>query len=353
MRGSARLAGLGVVVGVAVGMVVFLAGCGGADDEAGRAPVAAERPAPPPQARAAESAAASAPGPVEEPAGAAPVGGHAGSIQEDTIEMVQLDDVTVGPPEDDRIPECVLRLEYTSGVDGRKDWALVWPPEGGSDWVVNLHGHGSTGDQLYTRGDIRRNWLPQFQERGMGILTPNLRDNAWMGPAAAADLRALLQYVRDEYGASRFFFVSGSMGGAGNLVYAVLHPEDVSGVVAMCPAADVAAVQKRFAPHPPGGILRQIADCIRDGYGGTPDEKPQVYQRHNALEHADRLTMPVYVAHGNADTVLRIAGSRALAAKCGDNLKYREIEKGGHDSPLAARYVEEGLKWVLDGEATP
>ena len=106
--------------------------------------------------------------------------------------------------------ETVLRLDYESGVDGISDWALLRP--GGAarrTCAVVLHGHGSHGDQLYTRRDVRESWLRFYAGHGVTILTPNLRDNAWMSPAAAADLHALIGWVRDNHGIDRFIFQSG------------------------------------------------------------------------------------------------------------------------------------------------
>ena len=70
-------------------------------------------------------------------------------------------------------PAELKRVRYKSGVDGMDDWAMVLPPpNNGTKWLVCIHGHGSLGDQLYTRKDIRDWYLPRFRERGYGILTP-------------------------------------------------------------------------------------------------------------------------------------------------------------------------------------
>ncbi|HUT59838.1 MAG TPA: alpha/beta fold hydrolase [Phycisphaerae bacterium] len=263
--------------------------------------------------------------------------------------------VSISPAESDSIPPGVLRLDYRSGADGLADWALLWPPESGTTWIVNLHGYGSHGDQLYVRADIRRDWLPEFRRRGLGVLTPNLRDNAWMSPAASADLRGLLQSARERHGAGRFVFVGGSMGGTGNLVYAVLHPEDVAGVAALCPATDIASLYRRYGSQGDSPRAREFAESIRAGYGGTPDESPRTYERHSCLRHCDRLTMPVFLAHGEADGSIPVGDSRALAAACaGQRLKYVEIPGGDHDAPLAAPIMQQALDWVLGrGAAGP
>ena len=245
-------------------------------------------------------------------------------------------------------PPGVSRLTFRSGVDGVEDWALLWPPEnGGGDWCVNIHGHGSHGDQLYVRQDVRRDWLPRFRDRGMGILTPNLRDNGWMSPHAAADLRGLLDLVRREHGAKRFYFVGGSMGGSCNLIYAVLHPQDVAGVAALCPVTDLPSYYA-WSERQDTPLKKEVVAAIRTQYQCTPSEEPEVFHRHSCVQNADRLTMPVYVAHGDNDALVPVGESRALAARCkGASFRYHEIPGGDHEAPIAETIMDEALEWLL------
>lgn len=246
------------------------------------------------------------------------------------------------------IPEGVILLRYRSGRDNTQDWCLLWPPETGSSWAVVIHGHGSRGDQLYVRPDLRV-WIAAFRGRNLGILTPNLRGNAWMSPAAASDLKELLSLLRTEFKASRFHFLSGSMGGTSNLIYAVLHPEDVAGCAALGAISDPASYYTwcriRSAP-----ILREIASAVRDSYGGTPEEIPGIYAAHSALKRADRLTMPVYLCHGEKDTIMPVSQSRALAEALKNRtiFRYEELSGGGHDLPLGQ--VIPALDWLLSGK---
>ncbi|NLW49436.1 MAG: alpha/beta fold hydrolase [Candidatus Brocadiaceae bacterium] len=246
------------------------------------------------------------------------------------------------------LPAGVLRLDYHSALDGAADWALFRPDERTRMVIVGLHGHGSGGDQFYTRPDLARAWLPLLCGTGCGLLTPNLRGNAWMAPSAAADLRALLQHVRQEYGVLRFVLLGGSMGGTGALIYSVLHPEDVAGVIAVCPATDIGAYHGWCLRrgHPP--VLLEIAAAIRAAYGGSPEERPGVYAQHSCLARAGRLAMPVYLAHGDADEIIPVGQSRTLRdALPSHSLLYRERAGGGHDAPLTAAVLREGLGRVL------
>jgi pimeloyl-ACP methyl ester carboxylesterase len=251
----------------------------------------------------------------------------------------------VAPATGPDFPAGLLRIDYTSSAGNFKDWALVLPSKEPT-WIVMIHGHGSTGDQLFTRPDIRDLWLPILRP-GHGILTVNLRGNAWMSPDAAADLQALLAEVRARYHARRFVFASGSMGGTSNLIYAVLHPEDVAGVVALCPASDLTTYHQWCMEHRSVPVIDEIRRAIEAGYNGPPQKQPAAYRAHSALARNARLTMPVYVVHAAGDTTIPVEQSRALAKAIGPRptFHYQEIE-GGHDAPL--KHMHEALDWVLN-----
>jgi len=232
-------------------------------------------------------------------------------------------------------PEGIQRLDYKSGIDGFKDWALLLPAKNSHLWIIMIHGHGSTGDQLYTRRDLREKWLPVFLGSGAGILTVNLRGNSWMGPAAAEDMHALVGFLRDEYKMQKSIFFSGSMGGTINLIYGVLYPDDVNGIIARGAASDLTTYYQ-WCRQQDKPILREIAEAIKNSYGGTPDEIPAIYRKHSALLNAEKLVMPVFLSHGGADTIIPVEQSRTLADKMRDskNFFYHEIPGGNHDSPL-------------------
>lgn len=242
----------------------------------------------------------------------------------------------------------LLELTYTSAVDGRQDWALVRPAERSRLWLVMIHGHGSHGDQLFTRPDVKALLLSPLCQAGFGIVSPNLRDNAWMGPAAAVDLQALLELIRVRFDAQgRFILCGGSMGGTSNLIYAVLHPEDVAGVVAACPATDLAGYYA-WGRERNQGVIREIADAIESAYGGPPATRVDIYWRHSAVRNCAHLTMPVRIMHGTADELIPVTQARALAKAMQGraNFYYQELAGGHHDSPLAE--MPAALEWVLN-----
>lgn len=238
----------------------------------------------------------------------------------------------------------LMRLDFESEFDGARDWALALPSDSSDLWVVCIHGHGSAADQLYTREDIRDCWLPYFLDHGLSILTPNVRGNSWMGPGAAYDLHDLLNEIRSRYGASKFVFTSGSMGGTSNLIYSVLHPEDVDGVVSLGAATDLAS-HRAWCRASDAHILNEIADAIEAAYG-MPGENPDLYKKHSAQQNAASINAPTVIVHGASDELIPVSQTRSLAAAMGNNpnFVYMEIPDGNHDSPIAHINV---LEWVL------
>ena len=244
-----------------------------------------------------------------------------------------------------------MKLTYKSGYDGRQDWAMLEKSTGktAKTWVIILHGHGSGGDQIYTRKDVATTWLPALRERGLSILSPNLRGNAWMCKAAVEDLHALIEYVRWKLDAEKLIILSGSMGGTGALIYSANHPEDIAGVCALCPATDIAHYWKFCAENgAKKAILREIGSAIEKAYGGTPPAAPGAYEDNSALARAGRFDMPVFLVHGDNDAIIPVEESRTFVNALEKNKKkytYTEMKNGHHDSPITE--AVRGLDWIL------
>ena len=238
-------------------------------------------------------------------------------------------------------PAELKRVRYKSGVDGMDDWAMVLPPpNNGTKWLVCIHGHGSLGDQLYTRKDIRDWYLPRFQERGYGILTPTLRGNAWMAPFAVEDLDGLLDFLRGEYKAEKFYFFGGSMGGTANFTYACLRPQNVEGFVANGAATDLVSYVS-FCRKGQGAIpvLKDIADAIERNYNGDTT----LMRAHSALYNWQALKgKRIFYTQGSFDQLMPVADARRLAGAMAEErgFAYVEVPGGDHDSPLSIGFTE-------------
>jgi len=241
---------------------------------------------------------------------------------------------SVTPQRGAAYPPGTERITYRSAVDGVEDWALFLPGDPARSTIVYLHGSFSLADQIFTRQDVRRFWLTRIQAGRHPLLSVNLRGTAYMSPAATADLTDLLRYCRNALGCRRFVLLGGSGGASSAMAYAVLHPEEIHGVIAMGMCDIVARLD--FARRSGNPVLQKLATTVFAAYGGTLEEKPELYQARSVLAHADRLTMPIILTMGENDQLIPVAETRKIAAamKGRSNFVYHEIPGGGHDAAL-------------------
>ena len=251
-----------------------------------------------------------------------------------TIAAGRMNVMSVTPMSGSAFPAGTKRITYTSAFDGATDWALFLPGDPRKNTVVYLHGSFSEADQIFTRKDVRDFWLARIRGGGHSLLSVNLRGTSYMSPAATADLTDLLGYCKDNLGCKRFVLLGGSGGASSAMAYAVLHPEKIHGVVAMGMCDILARLE--FARKSKTPVLQKLVATVFAAYGGSPEEKPGLYQARSVLAHADRLTMPVILTMGEADPLIPVTETRKIAAAMQgkSNFVYHEIPKGGHDAAL-------------------
>ncbi|MGE4563733.1 MAG: alpha/beta fold hydrolase [Victivallaceae bacterium] len=230
-------------------------------------------------------------------------------------------------------------LSYRSPVDGRIDRYYCCDRGAGSDLLVYLHGHGSGGDQLLTRPDIAAR-LPLIDSLDLSVISPDLRGNAWMNPAAAADLAWLLRRERAARGWRRTLLLAGSMGGTGALIFAMLHPGLVDRAAVLGAATSLGRYAEWCRNRNEPAVLAEIRAAILTAY---PD--PADLRRHDVSLHAGRLTMPVRLIHAAGDPIIPVDEARDLAARCCPKFKYTELASDSHDAPLD--FFAEALKEMV------
>jgi pimeloyl-ACP methyl ester carboxylesterase len=243
-------------------------------------------------------------------------------------------------------PESTLRLTFTSPADRRDDWALFRPGDPSRPVVVYMHGSFSSGDQLFTRPDIREHFLPVLLRENLSLLTPNLRGTTYMCPATVADTAALLDAVQERFlPGARFILLGGSGGASSAQIFALRCPERVAGLIALgaCDLLD----RLEFARRSELPVMQDLARAIITSYGGPPEEVPEAYRAHSILAHPERLDLPFLLASGECDALIPIAKVRrvAEALRQHPHFTYREVPGGNHDSPLWLP-VEEMLRDV-------
>ena len=157
----------------------------------------------------------------------------------------------------------------TSRIDGFKDSYHLHDAGAGSDCLVHLHGHNANGDQPFVREEIAAQLRPLVKKYNLSIFSPNLRNNAWMSPAAVADLRDMLLELKAKRKYKRFFFICGSMGGTGGLIFASQHPELVSGLAVLGAATDLPRYREyllKYHKETGRDIFLEIAQAIKNNH---------------------------------------------------------------------------------------
>ncbi len=229
------------------------------------------------------------------------------------------------------------KIVFNSSVDGKEDYFMLH--RAGKDCLVWLHGHGSHGEQPFTRKDVVEFLWPLLEKYNLSVISPNLRDNAWMSPAAVADLAGILTDAKKEYGFERFIFLCGSMGGTGALIFAAYHPELVDRLGIMGAATDIGRYREfcRTGNHP---VHEQLYQAITENYSETD------YIRHNVCNMAEKLTMPLCFYHGESDPVMPVSEMTELQKLMPEGAKavFRSVP-GEHDAPLA--YMNEILSFLI------
>ncbi len=194
-----------------------------------------------------------------------------------------------------QVPEDV---SFTAGTDGTEQRYVILLPDPFDvnvphDVMIALHGHGSDRWQFVT--DQRpecRGARDMAARRKMIFVSPDYRaKTSWMGPAADADLRQMLDELNGRFRIRDVVISGGSMGGTSALSFAAMHPDCVDGVVALNGTANL-------IEYP------NFNDALAESYGGTKTEKPEVYRERSAELFPERLTLPVAATTGGNDTLV-------------------------------------------------
>ena len=238
---------------------------------------------------------------------------------------------------------AVDKIEYD--FEGIKDYCYV--EKGESDnYIVNFHGHGSHADQLYTREDIFKCWYPAIKEHGLGIINLEIMGNSWMNLPALTISKSIIDFLKKHLNINKLIFCGGSMGGTSALIYTIHHPNDVDGLITNCPCCNMDNyyyfLEKGNLP-----IHKEIFDTIKSKYQGNPNNTV-IYSQNSGNEHTERLTMPMYLCHGDTDDIIPCSYSLKLIDKMKEltNFNYKIIQGGDHDAPLYL--FPEEITWICE-----
>ncbi len=232
-------------------------------------------------------------------------------------------------------------------------------PAAGDTWVVLVHGRGGT-----RREALRI--LPALHERGHPQLVITYRNDEdappspdgyyHLGDTEWEDVEAAVRFAVDR-GARRIVLFGWSMGGAvtGAFLDRSAEADRVAAVVWDAPLVDWRVTlrqQARIRRLPPG--LSPLASAMTSRRIGID------FDRFDLIRHPPAVRPPTLVVHSTGDTVVPIAGSRALTAAApalGWPMRYLEVPVVEHtaswnaDPATYERAVVSFLDEVLVGRS--
>lgn len=234
------------------------------------------------------------------------------------------------------------RFTFNCTADGSRWPYLLQAPQGEPEAIlINLHGHYSDEWQGMTEGiygDAFGILRRECRQRNLAYVCVWYGGNSWMGPLAEAGMVDLIAALRERWAKPPLYLMGGSMGGSSTLIFAVRQPQLLSGVIALCPAADIDAYHAWCLRNGrENATLKNISDAVRIHYSVDGADLTEQLRLRSALQNAERLTMPVYLRHGDADALIPIEWTRQLAEKLrglGRQVTYEELPGGGHDAPI-------------------
>ena len=186
-------------------------------------------------------------------------------------------------------------------------------PGAANTWAILVHGKGQARDEMLR-------YLPALDAAGMPALVISYRNDEGVfasvsgrydyGASEWRDLEAAVRYALDE-GAARVVLFGESMGGG--IVMSFLYHSELAGHVA---AVVLDAPMLSFADTVDFGAERRGLPALLTWIGKTAAALRFGFswEESDYIGAAARLKAPILIFHGDADRLVHIRGSEALAA---------------------------------------
>ena len=241
--------------------------------------------------------------------------------------------------------------------------------------VVLVHGLGEHVQRYehVAEAFLARNFaLMGFDQQGhgktagkRGVIAPN--------DSFLRDLEAMVVLAKQLAPGKKIFLYGHSMGALEVLYYGLKGHESVSGIMATSPALDPGTMSK--AQKMMVKLMKPLLPNLAVDNGLALDalsRDPEVVQRYRndplvhpkanvtlaafmqegaeyIMNHAQDWDVPLYLAHGSADAICPVAGSRAFASKLGEKVTYQEWEglfHETHNEPEKEQVLSTMLDWL-------
>lgn len=206
-------------------------------------------------------------------------------------------------------------LEYIS--DGVQVTGLAYVPFGEGPFPVIIVLHGYIAPEVYYRGLDAAVLADTYAQNGYAVIMPDYR--GYMGTAGgpnpmripyAIDVLNLIGVLDmlDVLDETRVGVIGHSMGG-GVATYIMVLSRQVDAMVLY---GSMSADQRVNWDYIGETWARYWMDRTARDYG-SPESHPELYAAISPINYLDRVSMPVQIHHGDADTIVPVEWSRELA----------------------------------------
>ena len=229
----------------------------------------------------------------------------------------------------------------------------VYPPVNAEDrknsgLVIHLHGAGGSHAFYNLMRPPYARLRRGLREAGYWVVVPDLGPSHWMNKRAVAILDAVTSSMvsSGDVDRDRVHLFGTSMGGGSALAYACQRSDRLRSVCAVFPMTDFEAWVVETPEYREKIIGAHGFDAV------NPESALRTFSPLHRV--ADLGKLPVYLLHGEADSIVPVHHSRDFAAALraiGGPVKYREVPGGGHDDGIAAGWQTDMLDFILDADA--
>lgn len=261
-------------------------------------------------------------------------------------------------------------------VNGEQLIGNLWGnPEQARAIVVLMHGlgeHISRYEHVAAKFVERGFAMLAFDQQGHGK-TAGKRGVIAADDSLIRDIEAMLRLAKQLAPGKPVFLYGHSMGSMESLYYGLKGQEKVDGIIATSPPLDTRTLSgtqrvlmnlvKPFFPNLAIDNGLSISGLSRDAelvrcYEADPLVHPKASVRLAAFindaaayvrEHADEWSLPLYLAHGSADPICPVEGSREFVKKLGEKVTYKEwdgLYHETHNEPEQDLVIATMLDWL-------
>jgi len=269
--------------------------------------------------------------------------------------------------------EQELRLK---SVSGKELWGKIKrDPKTSRAVVVLAHGigeHIQRYEQVAEAFAQRDLALMGFDQQGHGK-SEGKRGVIAGNDSLIRDLEAAVRLARSMAPETPVFLYGHSMGALEVLYYGLKSQESVQGIMATSPALDPGTVTKTqrvltklLKPILPNLTVSNNLNCESLSRDAEVVQRyqsdPLVHPKANAIlaafmidgadyvrNHAEEWDQPLYLAHGSADRICPVQGSRQFASKLDGKVTYKEWEglyHETHNEPEKEQVLATMLDWL-------